>query len=90
MVSLDVGLENVRNAHVSLRRRVEVRLDVVLWIHHSAAGCARFSRAGNWRSRSWARGNAEKIRAHLPPLSYRPVSYRVQFIVVMELIGKAL
>src|SRR5262249_45732959 len=40
MIRLDVRLENVRDPHVLLRGRLEVRLDVVLWIHHSAAGCA--------------------------------------------------
>jgi hypothetical protein len=35
-----VGLDDVTDPHVFLRRRVEVRLDVLLWIHHSAAGCA--------------------------------------------------
>jgi hypothetical protein len=35
-----VRLEDVRDPHVLLRGRFEVRLDVVLWIHHSAAGCA--------------------------------------------------
>jgi hypothetical protein len=35
-----VRLDDVGDPHVLLRGRFEVRLDVVLWIHHSAAGCA--------------------------------------------------
>jgi hypothetical protein len=35
-----VRLEDVRDPHGLLRGGFEVRLDVVLWIHHSAAGCA--------------------------------------------------
>jgi hypothetical protein len=40
VVGLDVRLEDMRDAHVLLTGCVQVRLDVVLWIHHSAAGCA--------------------------------------------------
>jgi hypothetical protein len=40
MVGLDVRLENVRDPHRLLRGGFEVRLDVVLWIHHSAGACA--------------------------------------------------
>jgi hypothetical protein len=35
-----VRLDDMGNAHALLRGRFEVGLDVVLWIHHSAAGCA--------------------------------------------------
>ena len=40
VIGLHVGLDDVADPHVLLRRRLEIRLDVVLWIHHSAAGCA--------------------------------------------------
>jgi len=40
VVGLDVGLDDVGDAHVLLCRGFQIRLDVVLWIHHSAAGCA--------------------------------------------------
>lgn len=40
MVGLDVGLEDVGDAHVLLRGSLDVGADVLLWIHHSAAGCA--------------------------------------------------
>jgi hypothetical protein len=40
VVGLDMGLEDVRDAHPLLSGRFEVRLDVGLWIHHSAAGFA--------------------------------------------------
>jgi hypothetical protein len=35
-----VCFENVCDPHVLLGGGLEVRLDVLLWIHHSAAGCA--------------------------------------------------
>src|SRR5205823_12829155 len=40
VIGLHVGLDDVTDPHVLLSRRFEVGLDVVLWIHHSAAGCA--------------------------------------------------
>ena len=40
VVRLNVGLEDVRDPHVLLGGGLEVGLDVLLWIHHSAAGCA--------------------------------------------------
>jgi len=39
VVCLDVGLEDVRDPHVSLGGGLDIGLDVLLWIHHSAAGC---------------------------------------------------
>ncbi len=36
MVGLHVGLEDVRDAHVFLSGGLEIRLDILLWIHHSA------------------------------------------------------
>src|SRR5262245_43041072 len=41
VVSLDVGLKDVRNSHGLLGGRLEIRFDVELWIHHSAASCTR-------------------------------------------------
>ena len=40
VIGLHVGLDDVADPHVLLSRRFEVGLDVLLWIHHSAAGCA--------------------------------------------------
>jgi hypothetical protein len=40
VVRLHVRLEDVGDAHVLLSGRLDVGLDLVLWIHHSAAGCA--------------------------------------------------
>jgi hypothetical protein len=40
VVRLDVCFKDVRDPHVLLGGGLEVRLDVLLWIHHSAAGCA--------------------------------------------------
>ena len=40
VIRLDVGLEDVRDPHVLLGGGLEVGLDILLWIHHSAAGCA--------------------------------------------------
>jgi hypothetical protein len=40
VVSLDVRLEDVGDAHGLLGGRLEVRLDLQLWIHHSAGACA--------------------------------------------------
>jgi hypothetical protein len=37
---LHVGLENMRDAHPLLCGGFEIRLDLGLWIHHSAAGFA--------------------------------------------------
>jgi hypothetical protein len=34
-----VRLEDVRDPHVLLGGGLDVGLDVLLWIHHSAAGC---------------------------------------------------
>jgi hypothetical protein len=34
-----VGLEDVRDPHVLLGGGLDIGLDVLLWIHHSAAGC---------------------------------------------------
>jgi hypothetical protein len=34
-----VRLEDVRDPHVLLRGSLDIGLDVLLWIHHSAAGC---------------------------------------------------
>ena len=39
VISLDVGLEDVRDPHGLLSGGFEVGLDVKLWIHHSAGGC---------------------------------------------------
>ena len=41
MIGLDMGLVDVRDPHRLLSGRFEVRLDLKLWIHHSAARCAR-------------------------------------------------
>ena len=41
MIGLNVGLVDVRDPHGFLSGRFEVRLDLKLWIHHSAAGCTR-------------------------------------------------
>jgi hypothetical protein len=41
VIGLNVGLVDVRDPHGLLSGRFEVRLDLKLWIHHSAAGCAR-------------------------------------------------
>ena len=54
MISLDVGLEDVRDPHGLLSGGFEIGLDVELWIHHSAASCARSPEqiagaAGLWR-----------------------------------------
>src|SRR2546422_986956 len=51
VIGLHVRLDDVGDAHVLLCRGFQIRLDVVLWIHHSAARCA-FSQAGSWHSRS--------------------------------------
>jgi len=53
VISLDVGLEDVRDPHGLLSSGVEIGLDLKLWIHHSAAGFARSaeqvaSAAGLW------------------------------------------
>ena len=40
VVRLHVRLEDVGDAHVLLCGRLDIGLDLVLWIHHSAAGCA--------------------------------------------------
>jgi hypothetical protein len=40
VIGLDVSLEDMRDAHRLLRCRLDVRLDLGLWIHHSAARCA--------------------------------------------------
>ena len=40
VIGLHVGLDDVTDPHVLLSRRFEVGLDILLWIHHSAAGCA--------------------------------------------------
>ena len=40
VIRLEVGLEDVRDPHVLLGGGLDVGLDVLLWIHHSAAGCA--------------------------------------------------
>ena len=39
MIRLDVRLEDVRDPHVLLGGGLDIGLDVLLWIHHSAAGC---------------------------------------------------
>jgi hypothetical protein len=39
VIRLDVGLEDVRDPHVLLGGGLNVGFDVLLWIHHSAAGC---------------------------------------------------
>jgi hypothetical protein len=39
VIGLDMRLEDVGDPHVLLGGGFEIRLDVVLWIHHSAAGC---------------------------------------------------
>jgi hypothetical protein len=41
VIGLDVGLVDVRDPHGLLSGGFEVGLDLKLWIHHSAAGCAR-------------------------------------------------
>ena len=41
MISLDVGLEDVRDPHGLLSGGFKIGLDIELWIHHSAASCAR-------------------------------------------------
>src|SRR6267142_6460708 len=40
VIRLDVGLQDVGDSHALFGRRLEIRLDVVLWIHHSARMCA--------------------------------------------------
>ena len=54
MIGLDMGLEDVRDPHRLLSGGFEIGLDVELWIHHSAASCARSAEqvagaAGLWR-----------------------------------------
>jgi len=39
VVRLDVGFEDVRDPHVLLGGGLDIGFDVLLWIHHSAAGC---------------------------------------------------
>ena len=36
MIGLHVGFEDVRDAHVFLSSGLQIRLDFLLWIHHSA------------------------------------------------------
>src|SRR5436190_11145077 len=40
VIRLDVGLHDVADAHALFGGRLEIRLDVVLWVHHSARMCA--------------------------------------------------
>ena len=39
MVGLHVGFDDMGDTHRLLGRGLEIRLDLQLWIHHSAAGC---------------------------------------------------
>ncbi len=39
MVGLHVGFDDMGDPHRLLGRGFEIRLDLQLWIHHSAAGC---------------------------------------------------
>ena len=41
VVGLDVGLNDMREPHGFLGSGFKIGLDVELWIHHSAASCAR-------------------------------------------------
>jgi len=40
VIGLNVRLQDVSDAHTLLGSRLEVRLDILLWIHHSARVCA--------------------------------------------------
>ena len=40
VIGLDMRLEDVGDPHGLLRGRLEVGLDLELWIHHSAGACA--------------------------------------------------
>jgi len=39
VIGLDMRLEDMGDSHGLLGGRLEVGLDLELWIHHSAAGC---------------------------------------------------
>jgi hypothetical protein len=90
VIGLHVSLDDVTHAHVFLRRRFQIGLDVVLWIHHSAAGCAA--------SAEQVAGAAGLRREEMPEdhatppalLSYGGNAYRVQSIVQIAAVEKHL
>jgi hypothetical protein len=85
-----VRLDDVRDPHVLLGRGVEICLDVLLWIHHSAAGCAasaeQVAGAPGLRREEMAEDHGT------PPclLSYGGKAYRVQSIVQIAAVEKDL
>jgi hypothetical protein len=73
-----VGLDDVADTNVLLRRRLEIRLDVVLWIHHSAAGCPASAEQVAGAARLRGKEMAEDHGTPPALLSYDPNLYRVQ------------
>jgi hypothetical protein len=66
-----VGLDDVTDPHVLLSRRFEVGLDILLWIHHSAAGCAasaeHVARAAGLRREEMAEDHGAPPALVIPP-----------------------
>ena len=67
MVGLHVGFEDVRDAHVFLSSGFEIRLDVQLWIHHSArsgaASAEQVAGAAGFRGEELAKDHASLLRS---------------------------
>src|SRR5438552_2409670 len=83
-------LEDVGDSHGLLGGRLEVGLDLALWIHHSAAGCTPSAEqvAGAAGLRRQKMGKIIGASFPVLGLSYARLCYRVQYELWILSIGK--
>src|SRR5205809_3583308 len=83
-------LEDMGDPHRLLGRRLEVGLDLELWIHHSAAGCTpsaeQVTGAAGLRRQKMAKNHRGLLS--VLGLSYARLCYRVQYELWILSIGK--
>jgi hypothetical protein len=85
-----VSLEDMSDSHRLLAGRFEIGRDIELWIHHSAASCARSAEqvagAAGLRRQEVAKDHGALLC--VLALSYAPPCYRVQYDLWNPSIGK--
>jgi hypothetical protein len=92
VVGLDVALEDVGDPHPLLAGRLQIGLDLMLWIHHSAGRCARSAEdvagAAGLGGEKLSEDHGRSFPSFLPSLFYAPAWYRVQYLLWILWIGK--
>jgi hypothetical protein len=92
VVRLNVRLDDVGDPHGLLGGRLEIGLDVVLWIHHSAGSCAasaeQVARATGLRNEELAEDHGALLRGNnARSSSIHPPTNKPQYRVLINMIS---